>query len=88
MLFLSFFWAFFHSSLSPSIEIGCYWPPQGINAVNPWSIPLLGSTILLASGFILTLAHHSLILGDKKLTIIGMFFTILFGFFFILLTKL
>lgn len=85
MLFVSFFWAFFHSSLSPSIEIGCFWPPEGINAVNPWSIPLLGSTILLASGFILTLAHHSLILGDKNLTLIGMFFTIVFGFFFILL---
>lgn len=23
MFFFSFFWAFFHSSLSPSIEIGC-----------------------------------------------------------------
>lgn len=30
MLFLGFFWAFLHSALSPSIELGCYWPPKGI----------------------------------------------------------
>ena len=28
--FLSVFWAFFHSSLSPAVEIGGIWPPQGI----------------------------------------------------------
>ena len=85
MLFISFFWTFFHSSLSVSIELGAFWPPQGINIINPWSIPLLGSTILLASGFLLTLSHHSLILGDKNLTIISLIFTIIFGIFFILL---
>jgi cytochrome c oxidase subunit 3 len=85
MLFVSFFWAFFHSSLSPSIELGAYWPPEGINAVNPWAIPLLGSTVLLASGFILTLGHHALILGDKNLTIIMMIFTVLLGALFIFL---
>lgn len=26
MLFFSFFWAFFHSSLVPTIELGCIWP--------------------------------------------------------------
>lgn len=26
MLFFSFFWAFFHSSLAPAIELGCVWP--------------------------------------------------------------
>ena len=30
--------------------------PIGIHAVNPWAIPLLGSCVLLASGFVLTLA--------------------------------
>lgn len=85
MLFVSFFWAFFHSSLSPSIELGAYWPPEGINAVNPWAIPLLGSTVLLASGFILTLGHHALILGDKNLTIIMMIFTVLLGALFLFL---
>lgn len=35
MLFVSFFWSFFHSSLSPAVELGASWPPVGINAVNP-----------------------------------------------------
>src|SRR6476660_3915029 len=43
MLFGSFFWAFFHSSLSPAIELGVIWPPKGINPIDPWMIPLLGS---------------------------------------------
>lgn len=36
LFFLSIFWAFFHSALSPSVEIGCAWPPLGIEAVNPF----------------------------------------------------
>lgn len=52
MLFFSLFWAFFHSSLSPSIELGFTWPPIGINFIDPLSIPLLGSVILLSSGFV------------------------------------
>jgi heme/copper-type cytochrome/quinol oxidase subunit 3 len=30
MFFSSFFWAYFHCSLSPSIHIGAVWPPEGI----------------------------------------------------------
>lgn len=30
MLFLGFFWAFFHSAFCPSIELGTKWPPSGI----------------------------------------------------------
>jgi cytochrome c oxidase subunit 3 len=29
MFFVAFFWAFFHSSLAPTIEIGSIWPPIG-----------------------------------------------------------
>lgn len=28
--FLSVFWAYFHSALSPTVELGGCWPPQGI----------------------------------------------------------
>ncbi len=82
MLFISFFWAFFHSSLVVSVELGAFWPPVGINPVNVWALPLLGSTVLLASGFILTLAHHALILGNKSLSFINMILTVIFGLFF------
>ena len=61
--FFSFFWAFFHSSLSPSIELGCQWPPVGIEAVNPFAVPLLNTAILLGSGATVTWAHHSIVSG-------------------------
>lgn len=85
MLFFSFFWAFFHSSLSPAVDIGSMWPPKGINAVNPWAIPLLGSCVLLGSGFVLTLGHHAMIANNKDLTLISMVLTILLGFLFLFL---
>jgi hypothetical protein len=41
--FISVFWAFFHSSLAPAIEIGGIWPPFGIQALDPFAIPLLNT---------------------------------------------
>jgi len=85
MLFFSFFWAYFHSSLSPTVELGATWPPVGINPVDAWAIPLLGSCTLLASGFTLTLAHHATLLGDKDLSLISMFITVILGLLFLFL---
>ena len=79
MLFFSFIWAYLHSSLSPAIELGSVWPPVGIEAINPWNLPLVGTTLLLASGFVLTLSHHALIRGRKNLTLITLFLTIVLG---------
>lgn len=85
MLFFSFFWTFFHGSLSPGVEIGAIWPPVGLHFINPWNLPLLGSCLLLSSGFILTLAHHAFIKGSKDITLFNMFWTILIGGCFVIL---
>nr|YP_010447003.1 cytochrome c oxidase subunit III [Loxocera sinica]UTM10368.1 cytochrome c oxidase subunit III [Loxocera sinica] len=85
LFFMSFFWAFFHSSLSPSIELGSTWPPMGIISFNPFQIPLLNTAILLASGVTITWAHHSIMENNFSQTTQGLFFTILLGVYFSML---
>ena len=80
--FLSVFWAYFHSALSPAIEIGAIWPPQGIIALNAFGIPLINTVILLSSGGFITYSHHGLNKGDRELTITGTFATIILAFIF------
>jgi len=80
--FLSVFWAFFHSSLSPSIEIGGSWPPLGITPLDAFAIPLLNTFLLLSSGAFITYGHHALIAGNRKGAIIGTFITIVLAVIF------
>jgi hypothetical protein len=61
--FLSVFWAFFHSSLSPAIEIGGSWPPVGITPLDPFAIPLLNTFLLLSSGVSLKCDFQELLLN-------------------------
>nr|ALO20639.1 cytochrome c oxidase subunit 3 [Ptychogena lactea] len=82
LFFVSFFWAFFHSSLSPSVEIGVMWPPVGIDPLNPFSVPLLNTAILLSSGATVTWAHHSIVSGDKNEALRGLTVTVILGFIF------
>nr|WCS91752.1 cytochrome c oxidase subunit 3 [Dyscolus oopteroides]WCS91817.1 cytochrome c oxidase subunit 3 [Dyscolus oopteroides]WCS91856.1 cytochrome c oxidase subunit 3 [Dyscolus oopteroides]WCS92038.1 cytochrome c oxidase subunit 3 [Dyscolus oopteroides]WCS92077.1 cytochrome c oxidase subunit 3 [Dyscolus oopteroides] len=83
--FLSFFWGFFHSSLSPAIELGNMWPPAGIETFNPLQIPLLNTLILLTSGVTVTWAHHSLMENNYNQSLQGLLFTVLLGFYFTIL---
>lgn len=80
--FLSVFWAFFHSSLSPAIEIGGSWPPLGITPLDPFAIPLLNTFLLLSSGAFVTYGHHALIAGNRKGAIDGVFLTIILAILF------
>lgn len=82
MFFVSFFWGFFHSSLSPSIWIGSIWPPLGIICLNPGTVPLLNTFILLLSGATVTLAHMALLKGSRYLTTMALTLTVALGLFF------
>lgn len=61
----AFFWAFFHSSSAPAVEIGAIRPPKGVEVLNPWGIPFLNTLILLFSGAAVTWAHHAILAGLK-----------------------
>nr|AVE15608.1 cytochrome c oxidase subunit III [Theopropus elegans] len=82
LFFMSFFWTFYHSSIAPAIEIGSLWPPMSIITFNALQIPLLNTTVLLASGITITWSHHSLLENNNKQAIQGLIFTILLGIYF------
>nr|WIA65546.1 cytochrome c oxidase subunit III [Dremomys rufigenis fuscus] len=83
--FAGFFWAFYHSSLAPTPELGSCWPPVGINPLNPLEVPLLNTSVLLASGVSITWAHHSLMEGNRMHMIQALSITIALGLYFTLL---
>nr|YP_010230553.1 cytochrome c oxidase subunit III [Euwallacea fornicatus]QSV10217.1 cytochrome c oxidase subunit III [Euwallacea fornicatus] len=83
--FLAFFWAFFHSSLSPTIELGMNWPPKEINPFNPLEIPLLNTLILLTSGLTITWSHHSLMENNFNQAFQSLLLTVMLGFYFTML---
>ncbi|YP_851004.1 cytochrome c oxidase subunit III (mitochondrion) [Priapulus caudatus] len=85
LFFFSFFWAFFHSSLSPTIELGSCWPPVGVDAFNPFQVPLLNTAVLLASGVTVTWAHHSLIESNFNETSYALLLTVMLGIYFTIL---
>lgn len=80
--FFSFFWAFFHSRLSPDINIGAEWPTKGIKSFYPMGIPLINTITLLSSGIRVTWAHQAIITGNLKKTKKSLIITILLGVYF------
>nr|QNV47325.1 cytochrome c oxidase subunit III [Ricania speculum] len=87
MFFLSFFWSFFHSSLSPNIEIGMNWPPKSIKPFNPMEVPLLNTIILLSSGVSITWAHQAILLNKLNKANKSILITVLLGIYFTILQK-
>nr|CDN96557.1 cytochrome c oxidase subunit 3 [Cherax quadricarinatus] len=82
LFFFSFFWAFFHSSLAPTIEIGMFWPPEGTQPFNPFQVPLLNTTILLSSGATVTWAHHAILNSHHYEAMQSLGLTVLLGVYF------
>nr|YP_001718413.1 cytochrome c oxidase subunit III [Loxosomella aloxiata]BAG12598.1 cytochrome oxidase subunit III [Loxosomella aloxiata] len=86
--FFAFFWAYFHSSLSPTMELGSCWPSVGIHVLNPFQVPLLNTAVLLSSGVSVTWAHHAAIEGihsNWNGLIQGLIVTVFLGIYFTVL---
>ena len=90
MFFVAWFWAFFNSALFPNETIeylrtqftGGVWPPKGIEAIDPWKLPLFNTLILLTSGTTVTWAHYALLQGDRASVKKALGLTVLLGLLF------
>jgi cytochrome c oxidase subunit III len=90
MFFVAWFWAYFEAALYAADPIqasrvdftGGLWPPKGVEAFDPWHLPLLNTLILLTSGTTVTWAHHALLEGDRKGLKQGLWLTIILGLLF------
>jgi len=58
MFFFGIFWAFFDRALSPPVDLGIEWRPEGVNPVNPLGIPLINTILLLRRRVSVTWAHE------------------------------
>jgi|SRR6201996_7214537 cytochrome c oxidase subunit 3 len=55
---------------------------MGIQAINPFELPLLNTVLLLSSGVTVTYAHHSLIQGNRTGSLYGLLYTIILAILF------
>ena len=90
MFFVAWFWAFFDASLFADEAkqylrtefLGGVWPPEGLEVIDPWHLPLFNTLLLLASGTTITWAHHALLENDREGLKKGLALTIILGIFF------
>lgn len=80
--FVSFFWAFYDASLSPTVELGLSWPPKGILPLSVYSVPLLNTVILLTRGVTVTWAHHAIMNNFFNKSVVRLGITVLLGAYF------
>jgi len=55
---------------------------MGLQAINPFELPLLNTIILLSSGVTVTYAHHSVIQGNRSGSLYGIALTVLLAIVF------
>jgi cytochrome c oxidase subunit 3 len=92
MFFVAWFWIFFemtlfheHRTLSSIEEVRAAWgtwPPQGVETVPAFELPLINTLTLLLSGTTVTWAHHALQQGDRKGAKIALALTVVLGVLF------
>ncbi len=94
MFFVAFFWIFFEMALFHGHRSGVAsaidevktawstWPPEGVETLDAWHLPLVNTLLLLTSGTTVTWAHHALQENDRKGAIWGLVLTVALGIVF------
>jgi heme/copper-type cytochrome/quinol oxidase subunit 3 len=55
---------------------------MGIEAIDPFELPLVNTVILLSSGFTVTYGHHFVINGNRGKALYGLLYTIILAVIF------
>ncbi len=85
MFFVAFFWAYFHNALHISPVTAGVWPPEGIEPLHAFGLPLVNTIILVSSGFVLMWGRKGLETGNRRRLQIGLAVTVILGFSFLVL---
>ena len=90
MFFFAFFFSYFHAFGLPMEVMGegnwpvseGVFPPEGLKTINPWTLPLFNTLLLLLSGTTVTWAHYALLNNNRRDLIRGLVATITLGLVF------
>ena len=82
IFFFRIFWFFLDSDLNQIMLIYDFWLPFNIKFINPFSIPLINTFILLSRGFRITILHINLI--NNKKDNMRILFTLFLAFLFLI----
>jgi len=82
MLFVAFFWAYFHSAFGFNPQTAL-WPPAGTQLFDPWGLPLINTIILILSGFVLMWGRQGLKKDNRQQLAAGIGGAAVLGFIFI-----
>lgn len=85
MFFVAFFWAYFHNALHISPVTEGVWPPEGIETVGAFGLPLINTLILISSGLVLMWARGGISTGNRGRLVLGLVLTVALGISFLVL---
>lgn len=87
MLFGGFFWAYFDRVYSPGAIIGCQLP-TGMEHIDYWRWPLLGTIVLVTSGYFANQAYYAIRGGSRSGLYVFGSLTLFLGFIFLFIQLL